>query len=296
MGVSGDYELDSIEGFTFAGLHRDLQKIIDFDTFVKTVNVMVKFQDRQSSTFPRGETLKDKICTIEKTYPISTIRSDAELLAKFKDSLEKSSEIQSFINAIKEAVELLSTVDPDKYPALLAALHEGAKTISDKDLVSLIEMYLAIISTSLDLDKNSEKIKAQAQDLLFSLRQQLDESSPIDLFHQVRTFLSHATPILIQILEDKNRELKELEETLQLPLDSEKVQSLIAPLREKMREKNKANEIAKVFKCYGEVMDRMQAAWMRKEFSSIDMKIVYIKRSNPNQDFVYEKKYSSSSS
>ncbi len=303
MSVSGDYDLNSVEAFKDA--FGDLLQIVDTDTVVKTVNVMIKFQTRHPSTF-WGETLTQRASIIEKTYPYnqSNMPSDAELLANLKATLEKSnahSASKLELNGIKEAMELLSIIEPDKYPTLLTGLYEIAREIDDENLFALIKMYQLMLTSPLP-DENPEKIQATSlsnlplksptvQALLLSIRQKLNESTPIDLFRQARTYLLNIAPVMTQFLESEIKKAKEQEETLQLPLDSEKVQQLIAPLRDKIRQKNQEEELAKVISCYKQAVWQMKATSGEKQFSSIETKVVYAKRSNLDQDFVYEKKY-----
>jgi hypothetical protein len=158
------------------------------------------------------------------------------------------------------------------------------------------------VRTSSLPDDSPEKIQAKMlskfpsdsaimQALLFSVRQKLNEGTPTELFHLARTYLLSAAPVIIQLLEKEATVAQEQKETLQLPLESEKVQQLIAPLRERGLSINRVDEIAKLYACYQKVLSSMKTAPGKKQWIGTDIKIVYTRWSNLNEEFVYEKKY-----
>jgi hypothetical protein len=303
MDVSTDYELDSVEAFK--GTFPDVVQVIDGSTVIKTIHVMMKYQSREQSAL-WGETLKDKTSRFEKNYPIteSNIPSDAELVAKLKATLEESDNpilSKLGLSSIKEAIQLICDIELNKYPTLLNSFCQLVREMDDKRLLRVILAYKHMITSSLP-DDSPEKIQAEAlsklpaesaeiQGLLLSVRQKLNEGTPTDLFHLARTHLLNAAPVIIQFLEKEAALVKEQKETLQLPLESEKVQQLIAPLRAKMLNKNRDGEIAKLYECYRKVLLSMKIAPGEKQLTGVDIKIVYTRRSNLNEEFVYEKKY-----
>jgi hypothetical protein len=300
MGVSTDYDLDSVEAFK--GTFPDVIQVVDGGTVIKTVDVMVKYQAREHSAL-WGETLKDKTSTFEKKYPItkSNIPRDEELLAKLKGDLEKFR--NPIVTALglcstKEAIQLVCDVELNKYPTLLNSLCQLVRAMGDKELLTMVLAYQKIITSSLP-DDSPEKIKVETlsnlsqdsailQNLLFSVRQKLNEGTPTDLFHLARTYLLNAAPVIIQFLENEAAVAKEQEETLQLPLESEKVQQLIAPLREKLLSKNRDTEIAKLYECYQKAHQSWKTTPGKKELTGVDIKIVYVRQSNLNEEFVYK--------
>ncbi|HEX4839044.1 MAG TPA: hypothetical protein VFU89_01230 [Rhabdochlamydiaceae bacterium] len=303
MGVSTDYDLDSVEAFK--GTFPDVMQVVDGGTVIKTVDVMMKYQAQESALL-WGETLKDKTSIFEKSYPItkSNIPRDEELLAKLKEDLKESG--NPFVTAlgpcsIKEAIQLVCDIELNKYPTLLNSLCQLVRAMEDEDLLAMILVYQKMITSSLP-DDSPEKIEVETfsnlsldsvilQNLLFSVRQKLNEGTPTDLFHLARTYLLNAAPVIIQFLEKEATLAKEQEKTLQLPLESEKVQQLIAPLREKLLSKNRDTEIAKLYECYQKALRSWKTAPGKKELTGVEIKIVYVKQSNLNEEFVYKKKY-----
>ena len=203
---------------------------------------------------------------------------------------------------MKEILELLSDLKLEKYPNLLALLHEKVKeSLDDTTLFEFIKMY-QLVSTKLLSDENPEKIRAQAfaklsfespevQKLLASVRLKINETSPTDLSKETRTYLITTLRIFVEYLEGQKKELKEQEEILQLPTDSEKVRQLIAPLHDMILEKNKHDEAGKFIRCYSQAVTHMRLSHGEKQLSHMNVKLVYIKRSDPYNELVFEKKF-----
>jgi hypothetical protein len=303
MSVSTDYYLDSIEALE--DIFADVVQIVDGSTVIKTVHVMMKYQSREQGVL-WGETLKDKTSKFEKSYPVtkSNIPGDEELLAKLKGTLKKFDNpivSELVLCGTKEAIQLVCDIELNKYPTLLNSLCQFVRAMDDKELLKIILAYQYVRTSSLP-DDSPEKMQAKMlskfppdsaimQALLFSVRQQLNEGTPTELFHLARTYLLSAAPVIIQLIEKEATVAKEQKETLQLPLESEKVQQLIAPLRERGLSKNQDDEIAKLYECYQKVLSSVRTAPGKKRWISTDIKIVYMKWSNLNEEFVYEKKY-----
>lgn len=305
MGVSTDYSLDYTEAFK--NMFGDMSQAIEGDSVIKTVNIMIRFQTRQSGVL-WGDAVSDQSAFVIRNYPItpSNIPSDKELLDRIKSSKERSDTewiSKLGIEGLKEVIELLYAIELHKYPTLLDGLCQLVREMDDEALFNFIQAYQLFVTSTLP-DESSEKIEAKAlaelsitsvtaQALLLAVRRKLNESSSMELYRQGRAYLLDAKPVLIQFLEQKVKEDQEREATLQLSVDSEKVQQLIAPLRDNELKRQQAREISKVVLSYKEAVWKMQSAAGEKNLSSIDVKVVYAKRSNPDQDLIYEKKYSS---
>ena len=122
------------------------------------------------------------------------------------------------------------------------------------------------------------------------VRNKMILTSPTDLSHETRAFLITALHLFIEALENQEKELKKMEETLQLPIDSEKVRQLMAPMREKILEENKKAEAKKLLGCYKGAVLHVKNKSGEKQLSSVNVKLLYVNRSDPYQALVYEKK------
>jgi len=300
MTVSTDYEADSIQ--MLSDIKEELSPLIDGDTIIKTARIDVSYQKSEPGLI-WGKWIKDKNFTVKKDYPVTTVNnlSDTEIIAHLKKT-SKTSELTLVLEAAKEIIELLSDLKLEKYPNLLALLHEtGKESLDDTFLFDCIKMYQLASTKSLS-DENPEKIRAQAfselsfeseevQNLLASVRLKINETSSTDLSQETRTYLMTTMRIFIEYLEGQKKELEEQEEILQLPADSEKVRQLIAPIHDKNLEKNKRIEAIKFNSCYSGAVTRMRLSSGEKQLSSMDVKLLYIKRSDPYNELVFEKTF-----
>lgn len=300
MTVSTDYETDSIQ--MLRDMQEELSPLIDGDTIIKTAHIDVSYQKSEPGLL-WGNYIKDKNFTIKNDYPVTTVNNliDTEIIDQLKKT-SKISEVTHVLETTKEILELLSDLKLEKYPNLLALLHGQVKeSLDDKTLFDFIKMYRLVSTQSLS-DENPEKIRAQAfaqlsfesaevQNLLAFVRLKINETSPTDLSKDTRTYLITTLRIFVEYLEGQKKELKEQEATLQLPADSEKVRQLIAPIHDKILEKNKDDEVKKLISCYSQAIRHMRISHGEKQLSHMDVKLVYIKRSDPYNEIVFEKKF-----
>jgi hypothetical protein len=300
MTVSTDYESDSIQMLT--DMQEELSPLIDGDTIIKTAHIDVSYQKSEPGLV-WGKWIKDKNFTIKNDYPVTTVNNliDTEIIAELKKN-SKISDVTHVLETVKEIIELLSDLKLEKYPILLAHLHGQVKeSLDDTFLFDSIKMYQLVSTKSLS-DENPEKIRALAfaqlslespevQNLLASVRLKINETSPTDLSKETRTYLITTLRIFVEDLEGQKKEFKEQEATLQLPADSEKVRQLIAPMHDKILEKNKDDEANKFISCYSQAMRHMRLSHGEKQLSSMNVKLVYIKRSDPYNELVFEKKF-----
>jgi len=303
MTVSADYESDCMQMLKDA--QEELAPIIDGNTIIKTAQVEIFFQTSKPGLL-WGEVIKDKTYTSQNNYPVPNILSDAVLISDLKATLEKS-DVAHDIAIMKEVIELLSHLQLDKYPNLLALLYQKIREPlnNDENLFTLINMYQKISTNSLS-HENPKKIQAEAfsklsiqseeaQSLIASTRNKIIETSPTDLSLETRTYLIAALRISIEALENQDKERKNQEETLRLPTNSEEVRQLIAPIRDKITEENKKFEAYKLHRCFRDAVIHMQLTSGEKQLSSVNVKLLYINKSNPYQDLVYEKKFTNRS-
>jgi len=299
MTISTDYEDYMAVG---KDMLDNLHAIIDGTTFIKAAQVETCFQTRNPGVL-WGETVEDKTYTVQKNYPVMAVDnlSDAAVIARLEQKISKKSDIHQVLAVAKEVVELLSDLQLNKYPNLVAMLYdEVKKVLDDEALFTLINMYL-LGSTALLSDENPKKIHAEAfsklsieseeaQNLLATIRHKMVVDSPTDLSHEARTFLITVIRMFIEDLEKQEKELKEMKETLQLPINSEEVRQLIAPMREKILEENKKAEEIKLLRCFRDAIIHLKVKSGEKSLLSVNVKLVYINKSDPHQDLLYEKK------
>jgi hypothetical protein len=301
MTVSTDYESDCMQ--VLKDVQEELAPILDGTTIIKTAQVEIFFQTTKPGAL-WGEIIKDKTYTAQKNYPVTSEDnlSDTAIIARLEKEISEKSNIQQVLAITKEVIELLSDLQLDKYPNLLALLYdEVKKSLTDEALFALINMYQQISTASLS-QENPKKIyaeafsklsleSAEAQSLLAIIRNKMLLTSPTELSHETRSYLITVLHLFVEDLENQEKERKKMEETLQLPIDSEKVTQLIAPVYNKILEENKKVEASKLHRCFRDAIIHMKVTSGEKQLSSVNVKLLYVNRSSPYQDLVYEKKF-----
>jgi hypothetical protein len=297
MTVSTDYESDYMQ--VFKEVSEELSPLIDGDTTIKTARIEICFQTSEPGTL-WGRVTSDKNYTVQEEYPVTVLNnlSDAKVVAYLKEALEESkSEVTFNAQVAQELAELSSHLKMEKYPILLSLLHMGIRQLDDEDLFALIHLSIGALP-----DENPLKIRMEAfyklpiqssevQGLLALVRRRINAISSDDLFHKIHTILS----LFAQHFEDERKVHQEQEETIQLPMDSEKVRQMIALARAEILQNNKNNETSKLINCYRQAVAYMQNSPGENKLSSVNVKLLYIKGSNPDHELIYEKKFSNRS-